>query len=112
MTPSGYSDIFAISIHRHGLFFESTFRISVFLGFSEKMAILGVGRFKWILCCPLFISFFFLFFFFFFFLGGGGGLFNVKFKLFFIVFFCNFKYLFEKVKISLIGGDSPSYPLF
>ena len=36
--------------------------------------------------------------------GGGGGLFNVKFKLFFIVFFCNFKYLFEKVKISLIGG--------
>ena len=48
-------------------FFESTFRISVFLGFSEKMAILGVGRFKWILCCPLFI---FLFFFFFF-LGGG-----------------------------------------
>ena len=48
--------------------------------------------------------------------GGGGGLFNVKFKLFFIVFFCNFKYLFEKVKISLIGGggggDSPSYPLF
>ena len=65
-------------------FFESTFRISVFLGFSEKMAILGVGRFKWILCCPLFISFFF-----FFFLGGwggGGGLFNVKFKLFFIVF--------------------------
>ena len=36
-------------------FFESTFRISVFLGFSEKMAILGVGRFKWILCCPLFI---------------------------------------------------------
>ena len=45
------------------------------------MAILGVGRFKWILCCPLFISFFF---------GGGGegggGLFNVKFKLFFIVF--------------------------
>ena len=46
------------------IFFESTFRISVFLGFSEKMAILGVGRFKWILCCPLFISFF---------LGGGGG---------------------------------------
>ena len=45
-------------------FFESTFRISVFLGFSEKMAILGVGRFKWVLCCPLFISFFF---------GGGGG---------------------------------------
>ena len=85
MTPSGYSDIFAIFIHRHGLFFffESTFRISVFLGFSEKMAILGVGRFKWILCCPLFISFFF-------FWGGGGGegggLFNVKFKLFFIVF--------------------------
>ena len=82
MTLSGYSDIFGISIHRHGLFFfESTFRISVFLGFSEKMAILGVGRFKWILCCPLFISFFFL--------GGGvggGGLFNVKFKLFFIVF--------------------------
>ena len=81
------------------------------MGFSEKMAILGVGRFKWILCCPLFISFFFL--------GGGGGggggLFNVKFKLFFIVFFCNFKYLFEKVKISLIGGGggySPSYPLF
>ena len=70
------------------------------MGFSEKMAILGVGRFKWILCCPLFISFFF-------FWGGGGGLFNVKFKLFFIVFFfyfCNFKYLFEKVKISLIGG--------
>ena len=64
-------------------FFESTFRISVFLGFSEKMAILGVGRFKWILCCPLFISFFFFFFFFFL---GGGGLFNVKFKLFFIVF--------------------------
>ena len=59
------------------------------------MAILGVGRFKWILCCPVFISFFW---------GGGGGLFNVKFKLFFIVFFCNFKYLFEKVKISLIGG--------
>ena len=58
-------------------FFESTFRISVFLGFSEKMAILGVGRFKWILCCPLFISFFFFW---------GGGLFNVKFKLFFIVF--------------------------
>ena len=65
-------------------FFESTFRISVFLGFSEKMAILGVGRFKWILCCPLFI--FFLFFLFFFFFGGGGVLFNVKFKLFFIVF--------------------------
>ena len=107
MTPSGYSDIFAISIHRHGLFiFESTFRISVFLGFSEKMAILGVGRFKWILCCPLFIYFFsfFFFFFFFFFFWGGGGLFNVKFKLFFIVFFCNFKYLFEKVKISLMGG--------
>ena len=60
-------------------FFESTFRISVFLGFSEKMAILGVGRFKWILCCPLFISFFWGG-------GGGGGLFNVKFKLFFIVF--------------------------
>ena len=79
--------------------FESTFRISVFLGFSETMAILGVGRFKWILCCPLFISFLF-----FFFGGGGRGLFNVKFKLFFIVFFCNFKYLFEKVKISLIGG--------
>ena len=41
-----------------------------------------------------------------FFLGGRGGrgLFNVKFKLFFIAFFCNFKYLFEKVKISLIGG--------
>ena len=42
-------------------------------------------------------------------------MFNVKFTLFFIVvFFCNFKYLFEKVKISLIGGggDSPSYPLF
>ena len=71
------------------------------MGFSEKMAILGVGRFKWILCCPLFIS---LSFFFFFFLGGGGVLFNVKFKLFFIVFFCNFKYLFEKVKISLMGG--------
>ena len=74
------------------------------MGFSEKMAILGVGRFKWILCCPLFISFFFFFFFF----GGGGGwrggLFNVKFKLFFIVFFCNFKYLFEKVKISFMGG--------
>ena len=43
----------------------------------------------------------------------GGGLFNVKFKLFFIVFSAIFKYLFEKVKISLIGeGDSPSYPLF
>ena len=27
-------------------FFESTFRISVFLGFSEKMAILGVGSGK------------------------------------------------------------------
>ena len=68
-------------------FFESTFRISVFLGFSEKMAILGVGRFKWILCCTLFISFFFFFFFFFWGGGGGGGgLFNVKFKLFFIVF--------------------------
>ena len=66
------------------------------------MAILGVGRFKWILCCPLFFFFFFFFFFF-----GGGGVFNVKFKLFFIafiVFFCNFKYLFEKVKISLMGG--------
>ena len=45
-------------------FFESTFQISVFLGFSEKMAILGVGRFKWILCFPLFISFFW---------GGGAG---------------------------------------
>ena len=69
-------------------FFESTFRISVFLGFSEKMAILGVGRFKWILCCPLFISFFFFFFFFFFSGGGGGrrGFVNDKFKLFFIVF--------------------------
>ena len=31
--------------------------------------------------------------------GGGGGLFNVIY-----CFFCNFKYLFEKVKISLIGG--------
>ena len=55
---------------------------------------------------PIVYFFFYFFFFFFFFLGGGGGgvLFNVKFKLFFIVFFCNFKYLFEKVKISLIGG--------
>ena len=92
MTPSGYSDIFAISIHRHGLFFfffESTFRISVFLGFSEKMAILGVGRFKWILGCPLFIYLFIFFIFFifiFYFFLGGGGLFNVKFKLFFIGF--------------------------
>ena len=50
------------------------------------------------------VSFFLSFFFFFFFFFWGGGLFNVKFKLFFIVFFCNFKYLFEKVKISLIGG--------
>ena len=35
-----------------------------------------------------FFSFFFFFFFFFFWVGGGrgGGLFNVKFKLFFIVF--------------------------
>ena len=83
MTPSGYSDIFAISIHGHGLFFfESTFRFSVFLGFSEKMAILGVGRFKWILCCPLFFIYSFIFFW----GGGSGGLFNVKFKLFFIVF--------------------------
>ena len=90
MTPSGYSDIFAISIHRHGLFFfESTFRISVFLGFSEKMATLGVGRFKWILCCPLFISFFGGW-------GGGGGLFNVKFKLFFIVFFSAISNIFLK----------------
>ena len=70
--------------------FESTFRISVFLGFSEKMAILGVGRFKWILCCPLFISFSFFFFFF----GGGGGLFNVKFKLFFRCFFLQFQISF------------------
>ena len=37
---------------------------------------------------PIVYFFFFSFFFFFFFLGGGGGggLFNVKFKLFFIVF--------------------------
>ena len=68
------------------------------------MAILGVGRFKWILCCPLFIYLFIYLFFFFGGGGGGGSLFNVKFKLFFIVFFCNFKYLFENVKISLIGG--------
>ena len=53
---------------------------------------------------PIVYFFFFFFFFFFFLGGGGGGLFNVNFKLFFIVFFCNFKYLFEKVKISLIGG--------
>ena len=33
-----------------------------------------------------FFFFFFVFFFFFFFFFGGGGLFNVKFKLFFIVF--------------------------
>ena len=63
-------------------FFESTFRISVFLGFSEKMAILGVGRFKWILLPIVY---------FFFFGGGGGGgadggLFNVKFIFFSIVF--------------------------
>ena len=46
-----------------------------------------------------------VYFFFFFFFFWGGGVFNVKFTLFFIVFFfCNFKYLFEKVKISLIGG--------
>ena len=44
-------------------FLSQHFEFSVFLGFSEKLAILGVGRFKWILCCPLFISFFF---------GGGG----------------------------------------
>ena len=39
---------------------------------------------------PIVYYFFFFYFFFFFFLfffgGGGGGLFNVKFKLFFIVF--------------------------
>ena len=98
------------------LFLSQHFEFRYFWGFQKKMAILGVGRFKWILCCPLFIFLFFFFFFlfylfilfiffFFFFLGGGGGgLFNVKFKLFFIVFFCSFKYLFEKVKISLIWG--------
>ena len=69
-------------------FFESTFRISVFLGFSEKMAILGVGRFIYL------FFFYFILFFFFFFLGGGGGLFNVKFKLFFIVFFLQFQISF------------------
>ena len=65
-------------------FLSQPFEFRYFWGFQKKMAILGVGRFKWILCCPLFISFFFFFFFFFF--GGGGGLFNVKFKLFFIFF--------------------------
>ena len=84
-TVPQYTDIsvyrYTPTIHRHGLFyFESTFRISVFLGFSEKMAVLEVGRFKWILCCPLFILFYFIFFF------GRGGLFKFKFKLFFIVF--------------------------
>ena len=83
MTPSGYSDIFAISIHRHGLFFLVNISNFGILGVFRKMAILGVGRFKWILCCPLLIFFFFFFFFFFFL---GGVLFNVKFKLFFIVF--------------------------
>ena len=78
-------------------FFESTFRISVFLGFSEKMAILGVGRFKWILCCPLFLSFFLFFFFFFF---GGGGCLMSNLSCFSLFFLYNFKYLFEKVKIS------------
>ena len=49
---------------------------------------------------------------FFFFLGGGGCLMS-NLSCFSLFFFCNFKYLFEKVKISLIGGgDSPSYPLF
>ena len=62
-------------------FLSQHFEFRYFWGFQKKkMAILGVGRFKWILCCPLFI-FFFIFFF-----CGGGGLFNVKFKLFFIVF--------------------------
>ena len=52
-----------------------------------------------------------VYFFFFFFWGGGVCLMsNLS---CFSFFFCNFKYLFEKVKISLIGwGDSPSYPLF
>ena len=79
-------------------FFESTFRISVFLGFSEKMAILGVGRFIYL------FFFYFILFFFFFFLGGGGGCLMSNLSCFSLFFFCNFKYLFEKVKISLIGG--------
>ena len=68
-------------------FFESTFRISVFLGFSEKNGYLGGREIKMDTLLP--IVYFFLFFFFFFFLGGGGGgggLFNVKFKLFSLFF--------------------------
>ena len=81
-------------------FLSQHFEFRYFWGFQKKMAILGVGRFKWILCCPLFISFFFLFF------GGGGGGVCLMSNLscFSLFFFCNFKYLFEKVKISLIGG--------
>ena len=48
-----------------------------------------------------------VYFFCFFFWGGGGGAgvcLMSNLSCFFIVFFCNFKYLFEKVKISLIGG--------
>ena len=104
MTPSGYSDIFAISIHRHGLFFLSQhFEFRYFWGFQKKWLSLGLGDLNGYFVAHCLFFFFFIW-------GGGGGLFNVKFKLFFIVFFCNFKYLFEKVKISLIGGDSPSYP--
>ena len=51
------------------------------------------------------LPFVFFFFFFFFFLGGGGGVCLMSnLSCFSLFFFCNFKYLFEKVKISLIGG--------
>ena len=52
----------------------------------------------------------YFFFFFFFFLGGGEGgrgagvCLMSNLSCFSLFFFCNFKYLFEKVKISLIGG--------
>ena len=53
MTPSGYSDIFAISIHRHGLFFFFFFLVNI-----SNFGIFGVFRKNGYLatdlrpCCP------------------------------------------------------------